>query len=135
MSTYAVIAIKRTNGTINLTRLLQNGDPENAGATLCTWYKTTEQVEALLALGVILNLDTTPEKSAAQPNSLPGYVRDTGMLVRNFDMTDFTWEKKDGVLTLNVALPEGTRMDCEVVLPDGTVTNQATANKTYTCNL
>ena len=36
-------------------------------------------------------LDTTPEKSAAQPNSLPGYVRDTGMLVRNFDMTDFIY--------------------------------------------
>ena len=46
-----------------------------------------------------------------------------------------SWEKKDDVLTLNVALPEGTRMDCEVVLPDGTVTNQTAANKTYTCNL
>ena len=28
MSTYAVIAIKRPNGTVNLARLLQDGDPE-----------------------------------------------------------------------------------------------------------
>ena len=45
MSTYAVIAIKRPNGTVNLARLLQDGDPENAGTILCSAYKTTEQVE------------------------------------------------------------------------------------------
>ena len=91
MSTYAVIAIKRPNGTVNLARLLQDGDPENAGTILCSAYKTTEQVEALLALGEILNLDTTPEKSTAQRSGLPGYVRDEGMLVRNFDMTHFLY--------------------------------------------
>ena len=91
MTARAVIAIKRENGTINLARLLQNGDPEKAGIILCNCYKTTEQVEALLALGEILNLDTTPEKSTPQNGGLLGYVRDEGMLVRNFDMTDFIY--------------------------------------------
>ena len=91
MSTYAVIAIKRPNGTINLARLLQNGNPEKAGTILCTCYKTTEQVEALLALGEILSLDSTPEKSTAKKSELPGYVRDEVMLVRNFDMTHFLY--------------------------------------------
>ena len=91
MSTYAVIAIKRPNGTVNLARLLQDGDPENAGTILCSAYKTTEQVEALLALGERLDLDTTPQKSTAQRSGLPGYVRDEGMLVRNFDMTHFIY--------------------------------------------
>ena len=91
MSTYAVIAIKRPNGTINLARLLQNGNPEIAGAILNSWYKTAEQVDALLALGEILKLDTTPEKSTRQNGGLPGYVRDEGMLVRNFDMTHFLY--------------------------------------------
>ena len=91
MSTYAVIAIKRPNGTINLARLLQNGNPEKAGIILCNCYKTTEQVEALLALGEILNLGTTPEKSTPQNSGLPGYVRDEGMLVCNFDMTHFLY--------------------------------------------
>ena len=85
MSTYAVIAIKRANGTINLTRLLQNGNPEIAGTILSNFYKTTEQVEALLALGEILILDSTPEKSTAKRCELPGYVRDEEMLIRNFD--------------------------------------------------
>lgn len=91
MSTYAVIAIKRVNGTINLTRLLQNGNPEIAGTILSNFYKTTEQVEALLALGEILNLDTTPDKSTAKRSELPGYVRDEEMLIRNFDMTHFLY--------------------------------------------
>ena len=91
MSTYAVIAIKRANGTINLTRLLQNGNPEIAGTILSNFYKTTEQVEALLALGEILILDSTPEKSTAKRCELPGYVRDEEMLIRNFDMTHFLY--------------------------------------------
>ena len=91
MSTYAVIAIKRPNGTVNLARLLQNGDPAIAGTILSSSYQTTEQVEALIALGEILNLDITPEKSTLKKSGLPGYVRDEGMLVRNFDMTHFIY--------------------------------------------
>ena len=91
MSTYAVIAIKRPNGTVNLARLLQDGVPADAGAILSSSYKTTEQVEALIVLGEILTLDTTPEKSTLKKSGLPGYVRDEGMLVRNFDMTHFIY--------------------------------------------
>lgn len=91
MSTRAVIAIKQPNGTINLARLQRDGYPGHAGAILAGWYKTAEQVEALLALGEIRELGTTPETSEAYDGGLPGYVRDEGMLIRNFDMTDYIY--------------------------------------------
>ena len=46
-----------------------------------------------------------------------------------------SWEKKDGVLTLDISLPEGAAMDCEIILPDGTTVKQTETDKTYTCNL
>ena len=93
MSTRAIIAIKQPNGTINLARLQRDGYPGHAGAILGGWYKTAEQVEALLALGEIRELGTTPEKSEVYEDTFPGsgYVRDEEMLIRNFDMTDYIY--------------------------------------------
>lgn len=91
MSTRAVIAMKQQNGTIRTIRLQRDGYPGHAGAILGGWYKTAEEVEALLALGEILDLDTTPETSTALDDGATGYVRDEQMLVRNYDMTDYIY--------------------------------------------
>ena len=45
------------------------------------------------------------------------------------------WEKKDGELTLDITLPEGADMACEVILPDGQILAQTEATKQYTCKL
>jgi hypothetical protein len=45
------------------------------------------------------------------------------------------WQKQDGQLTLDVTLPEGTAMACEVMLPDGQVIGQTETAKQYTCKL
>ncbi len=45
------------------------------------------------------------------------------------------WEKTDGELLLEVALPAYTSLDCEVVLPDGTVHNQTATVSRYMCKL
>ena len=45
------------------------------------------------------------------------------------------WEKKDGELTLDVTLPEGCDMPCEVVLPDGQVLAQEKGSARYTCKI
>jgi alpha-L-rhamnosidase len=45
------------------------------------------------------------------------------------------WEKHDGELTLDIALPEGADMACEVILPDGQVLTQNETAKRYTCRL
>ena len=45
------------------------------------------------------------------------------------------WEKRDGHLTLDVTLPEGADIACEVILPDGQVVAQTEATKQYTCKL
>ena len=46
-----------------------------------------------------------------------------------------SWEKKDGTLTLNVTLPDGADMPCEVVLPDGKTVNQTAKTARYTCEI
>ena len=45
------------------------------------------------------------------------------------------WEKRNGELILNVAIPEGKDMACEVILPDGQVFTQEEASKQYACKL
>ena len=45
------------------------------------------------------------------------------------------WEKKDGELTLDVTLPEGCSMPCEVILPDGQVIAQTETASIYTCKI
>ena len=45
------------------------------------------------------------------------------------------WEKKDGRLTLDVALPENSLMSCEVIWPDGRHFEQTTPNGCYSCGL
>ncbi|MBE6652370.1 MAG: hypothetical protein E7610_03005 [Ruminococcaceae bacterium] len=45
------------------------------------------------------------------------------------------WKKKDGQLVLDVTIPAGTDMSCEVVLPDGQTFAQTELNKQYTCKL
>ena len=45
------------------------------------------------------------------------------------------WEKKDGELVLDVALPQGCSMPCEVILPDGQVIAQTETASRYTCKI
>ena len=45
------------------------------------------------------------------------------------------WEKKDGLLTLDVSLPEGSDMSCDVILPDGTSEAMTTGSRRFTCRL
>ena len=45
------------------------------------------------------------------------------------------WEKADGRLTLDVTLPEGTDMACEVILPDGRRMQQSDRACRYTCGI
>ena len=46
-----------------------------------------------------------------------------------------TWTKSDGQLVLDVAIPEGTDMICEVILPDGQTMVQTDITKQYVCKL
>ena len=45
------------------------------------------------------------------------------------------WKKSDGQLVLDVAIPEGTDMACEVILPDGQRLVQTETEKQYVCKL
>ena len=45
------------------------------------------------------------------------------------------WKKADGQLILDVTVPEGTDMACEVILPDGQVFAQTETVKQYVCKL
>ncbi len=45
------------------------------------------------------------------------------------------WEKKDDELILDITLPAGSEMVCEVILPDGQVFAQVDATKQYICKL
>ena len=46
-----------------------------------------------------------------------------------------SWEKKDGELMLNVTLPDGADMTCEIILPDGQRIAQREKHDSYTCAL
>ena len=45
------------------------------------------------------------------------------------------WEKTDGMLMLEVTLPEHTSLDCKVILPDGTAHTQTETRARYTCKI
>ena len=45
------------------------------------------------------------------------------------------WEKADGSLLLSVTMPDHASLDCEVILPDGTVHTQTQKQASYTCKL
>lgn len=45
------------------------------------------------------------------------------------------WEKTDGMLMLEVTLPEHTNLDCKVILPDGTAHTQTETRARYTCKI
>ena len=61
MSTSAAIGMKMADGSVQAVGLNTEGYPGYAGDVLCGCYKTTEQVEALLALGDLSDLSGTPE--------------------------------------------------------------------------
>jgi alpha-L-rhamnosidase len=45
------------------------------------------------------------------------------------------WQKQDGALTLDVTIPAGSDMACEVILPDGQTFAQTEASKQYVCKI
>ena len=45
------------------------------------------------------------------------------------------WQKQDGQLVLDVTIPEGTSMNCEITLPNGMSIVQTETMKQYICNL
>ena len=61
MSTNAAIGMKQPDGSVRAVRLNWDGYVGYAGAILGGWYKTAEQVEALLALGELSEIKETPE--------------------------------------------------------------------------
>ena len=71
MSTNAAIGMKQPDGSVQAVRLNWDGYVGYAGAILGGWYKTAEQVEALLALGELSEIKETPETCTA-------YHRDMG---------------------------------------------------------
>lgn len=95
MSTSAAIGMKQADGSVKAVRLNFDGYTGYAGAILGGWYKTAEQVEALLALGELSEIKETPETCTA-------YHRDRGEIYREpvaFGTVDeyrTRGEKKDG---------------------------------------
>ena len=65
MSTNAAIGMKQPDGSVRAVRLNWDGYVGYAGAILGGWYKTAEQVEALLALGELSEIKETPETCVA----------------------------------------------------------------------
>jgi len=57
--------MKQPDGTVRAIYLHWDGYVAGAGAILGGWYKTPEQVTALLDLGDLSELDVTPEKCVA----------------------------------------------------------------------
>ena len=84
MSTNAAIGMKMEDGSVRAVRLNWDGYVGYAGAILGSWYKTAEQVEALLALGELSEIKETPEACVA-------YHRDMGEEYR----APFTFETVD----------------------------------------
>ena len=65
MSTNAAIGMKMADGSVRAVRLNWDGYVGYAGAILGGWYKTADQVEALLALGELSEINETPETCVA----------------------------------------------------------------------
>lgn len=62
MSTRAGIGIKQADGSVKAIYLHFDGHPGHAGTILGGWYKTPEQVTALLDLGNLSEIYETTEK-------------------------------------------------------------------------
>ena len=58
-----------------------------------------------------------------------------GTVPTPYGIISVAWEKKDGELVLDVALPQGCSMPCEVILPDGQVIAQTETASRYTCKI
>ena len=84
MSTNAAIGMKQSDGSVRAVRLNWDGYVGYAGAILGGWYKTVEQVEALLSLGELSEIKEMPETCTA-------YHRDMGEEYR----APFTFETVD----------------------------------------
>ena len=65
MSTSAAIGMKLADGSVKAIRVNWDGYPGYTGAVLGGWYRTAEQVEALLALGELSEIKATPETCVA----------------------------------------------------------------------
>ena len=71
MSTSAAIGIRQPDGTVRAIRLNWDGYVAHAGAILGGWYKTAEDVNALIALGDLSEINEALETCVA-------YHRDRG---------------------------------------------------------
>lgn len=71
MATRAGIGMKQADGSVKAIYLNWDGYPGYAGAILGGWYKTSELIEALLALGNLCEIGETLESCVA-------YHRDRG---------------------------------------------------------
>lgn len=58
-----------------------------------------------------------------------------GTVPTPYGIISVAWEKKDGMFTLDITLPENSQMTCEVFLPDGQRIVQNRQNGSYTCAL
>ena len=61
MSTSAAIGVRQPDGTVRAIRLNWDGYVAHAGAILGGWYKTAEEVNALIALGDLSEINETVE--------------------------------------------------------------------------
>jgi len=58
-----------------------------------------------------------------------------GTVPTPYGIISVSWEKQDGMLTLDVTLPDAPEMACEVILPDGTRCTMDTPAGHFTCKL
>ncbi len=58
-----------------------------------------------------------------------------GSVPTPYGIISVSWEKKDGLLTLDVTLPDAPEMACEVILPDGSSISMDTTAGHFTCML
>ena len=94
MSTNAAIGMKMADGSVRAVRLNWDGYVGHAGAVLGGWYKTAEQVEALLALGELSEINETTETCIAYHRDMQGNYRPP---VR-FETVDEYWYRGKGRL-------------------------------------
>ena len=69
MSTSAAIGIRQPDGTVRAIRLNWDGYVAHTGAILGGWYKTAEEVNALIALGDLSKINETVESCVGYKNA------------------------------------------------------------------
>lgn len=65
MSTNAAIGMKNADGTVSSTTVHYDGYPGHTGVILGGWYRTQEDVEALIALSSLRSIDRNLELTEA----------------------------------------------------------------------